>query len=500
MSHPFNLVLSPSHFGTVFLIFVTIMPSPHWTTHRACLHDPPSPEQDSCQPRTTPLHVQELVEEIAEYLDQSSLARCAQVCRFWHEMFTPLLYRHVSLKKDVKLWTGIQEYSCYTRTLDLIASSFPKQGLFGPGCRHLATLSIAESLPDRWHPKIRALISLNPSIHTLHIHLDEVLDLFENNILQQMPTLKNLSIRCIESHHCDLIIGFEWILECCSRLESLAYHAPQNRFLERPVAHKDPAPWTKLSSLDITDCHWHQALELLKRSPNLRRLKVDCDALDSLIQHDSWRNFLCLEHLAVSDVFSSVVPLSTETGEARTSFSCGLGSLSCGLRSFSCGKRSMSEETIKDLVEYHGNSLEKVVLSKSVQGLELLFTLCPRLKHLEMDIGDGRWFKNFVSLPWACTGLQSLRLYVCSRRKLWDLFTWRKFRAQIEASKYLEILSIKSEDEPPSPHRYWLESDVEQCGLTRLRRLWIPKGPFFMDKVVEEDLRRRRPWLRIDFD
>lgn len=126
-----------------------------------------------------------LAKEIAIYLD----GRDSSV-----QGLSPLLCQHV-IKHEVRRWIGIgiRRYCRHMRTLAL--TSLPWVSV--PMSSSHSSLSIEWLLVDfEWCSHIRTLISLNPS-HPLHLRLNGTLNpnsFPRNNILTQMPALKNLSI------------------------------------------------------------------------------------------------------------------------------------------------------------------------------------------------------------------------------------------------------------------------------------------------------------------
>jgi hypothetical protein len=498
----------------------------------------------------SPFHIQELVEEISKYLEQSDLARCAQVCKAWYECHIPLLYRQVRYDKNSRdnetLWTGFQRYSHHIRAFAASAEIFPEPLLLGSQCRHLTELSLGPldflDQPDRSLARLKELIAQNPSIRTLQIDLRRHLSgiLFRGqNFLRLMPSLKNLAIlddRYPYAKGSQSNGAFEAILECGSQLETLTYQifwGGSDRAVSGSEpdedAYRDAKPWTGLSSLTICGYDGWRELELVKRSPNLRRLnarfkKMNCDSvLLQMALHYQSGHPSRLEHLELSHLRGQRAQTALEMllqSCARTT---------C-LKTISLYESYISEITTEMLLTYHGNTLEKVAMANSnwINPYDFcrMFTMCPQLKHLEATgRGDKLWLQHLVQSPWACMDLRTLNLTIIEE----TLSYYGGEPAGMSSGERASTVEDPTNNEPVAePQRlFWrkigmlknlgslhintatphstgtkllsiVDADVEHlCRLTRLWELRIPSDQDFITDAVKEELHRRRPGLRV---
>ncbi|KAF9928440.1 hypothetical protein BGZ65_006272, partial [Modicella reniformis] len=487
----------------------------------------------------------ELVEEIGGYIEQDELARCARVCKSWYGAFIPQLYRHVRYDnhscKMVALWTATQKHSRHMRSLAVIANDFPELALLGPECCHLTTLSLVPLafVNQQWCSWLRALIDLNPSIHTLYILLNEQLDrmLFhgEHNILKQMSALRNLSV--LNDHYpkdrTKSSGVFEAILECGSQLESLTYEVVRSR----PIPEAEPMeasldivhrqPWTKLVSLNIHDQDGRREIELLSHCPNLwlYKTRVDCrrngyESLHLLAQnYTSGDPLYRLEHLEIMQMQG---PKTAAALDELLQVCAGPS----GLKTFYAVDSIASQITIKTLLTYHAKTLETVVMSSapwpSPGDLHLLLTMCPRLRHLETFVWSEEpkkpWLHDLMKSPWICTDLRILHLITRQKNESplieasqVELLSGqedvlaslqRQFWNRIGALKNLSTLHLNTESRLrifPTPLSI-IPEDIEQlCGLNHLQEFQIPPWQEFMSPAVKEELQLKRPDLQIEY-
>lgn len=503
----------------------------------------------------SPFHSQALAEQIARYLDRCDLARCVQVCKSWYESLVPLLYRQVTYdlpsRDNASLWAGVQRHSRHLRILTVVSNHFPEPAILGPECHNLTELYLGpldfvlQAVES--HKRFQEFASHNPSIHTIQIdlrkHLSSVL-FRDGNILRHMPALKNLTIlddRYPYSQGSPSNGAFEAMQECGSRLETLSYQifwpglcsTANNRVdLDQDDGRKDPQLWTGLSSLTLSGYDGWREVELVKRCPNLKELNAlfkeftSCNVLGQMAQHYSSGHPSCLEHLTVSYFRGGPTPTALEELLQACAGTTGLKTMGFSLS-------YLSATTAQTLLQYHGNTLEKLTMVRShwAHPLDLhrLVTTCSRLRHLVTTVDGGKpWLRFLVRSPWACTDLRVLHLTICQdiipqyggephesssgdeaalERDPGDdnehvASPQRQFWKQIGALKSLESLQLKVDAKRSSfsSHLTMEQEDVEQlCGLTRLWELQVPSGPSFMADATREDLRQRRPGLRIAY-
>ncbi|KAG0221160.1 hypothetical protein BGX31_010127 [Mortierella sp. GBA43] len=505
----------------------------------------------------SPFLLQELVEEISSYLDRSDVARCARVCKAWHEALVPLLFRHIrydNQSQDIaSLWAGVQRHSSYMRSFTVTASYFPDPALLGPECRNLTEISLGPldfvDQPALSHARMRIVTDRNPFIHTLRIDLRRHLSgiLFRgNNFLQQMPALRNLAIlddRYPYSQGPRTNGAFEAILGCGPQLETLTYQVfwgssskSESSALEpgQEECCTDVQPWTRLSSLTICGFDGWREVELVKRSPNLRRLsalfkQLNCDkVLRQMAQHYRSGHPSRLEHLEVSHLrgqqaqagLQELLEASAETSKLKT---------------VCFYVATLIPTTARTLLRHHGAWLEKLVMVNSnwVHNFDLsrLVTSCPRLKHLETSVGSSsrRWIQNLVRSPWVCTGLRVFHLTIC--QEITSLYRSESSECETESEMAMVVATKRSNDGEEcaaSPERqFWRQiavfkdlgslrinveprlpvvplsvedEDVDQlCALTRLWELRMPSAQDFIADAVKDNLRQRRPGLSIVF-
>ncbi|KAK3822884.1 MAG: hypothetical protein J3Q66DRAFT_437324 [Benniella sp.] len=498
----------------------------------------------------SPIHVQELVEDIGQYLGQDDLFRCAQICKSWYEAFAPLLYEHVrhgNGKDKISLWTGVQRYGCHIRSIAITSSAFPERSLFGPKLCQLTTLSLGPCStvdhPSLWCARLRDLIDHNPSIHTfqIHPHDDLTLGLFrENNILQRMPALKNLNIKSDfypESNSTESNGVFEAVLECGLRLETLSYEVLRRVSFPKTVREEsrqemtsetlDTQLWTGLTLLDIHDRGGCRELELVRRSPNLKCLKARFHdgyarygILQQLIHHYLSGHSSRLEHLEISCLHGQEAGMILKQLLEICAGSSGLKTF-CFLQSF------VPFTTVNELLSYHAMSLEKVVILNLIStrpvsnDLHRILTECPRLRHFEISVWrDETWLQDLVQSPWVCDDLRILHIEVAPRlpsatfaRPLNGISSrdddenhgaliHRQFWRQIGDLGKLEKLhlDILYSNRASTELFSIVDEDIEYiAGLQRLEELKIPRGQRFMSATVQESLQQRRPCLHINF-
>ncbi|KAF9979414.1 hypothetical protein BGZ65_006621, partial [Modicella reniformis] len=501
----------------------------------------------------SPIHIPELVEGIGEYLEQVDLARCAQVCKSWQEVFSPVLYRDFGNRvyrdfgNRMTLWSGVQRFSCHIRSLIVVVSDFPTQAQLGPECRYLTKLALKPP-PDAYQPllwctRLRDVIDCNPSINAFQIHLNNRFDqtLFrEQNILRRMPALKELVI--VNDHYPDTTNPesngvFEAILECGPRLESLRYH-----IFADGLASEDPSTninndalplWPRLSSLDIDDVDG-RGMVLLKRCPNLKQFKTSADyfcyrlddyrALQPVSQHfiSGDGDFSLLEHLELSCLQD---PWASHALDDLLQ----IRNRSSNLKTLKLNIWSISTTMIDILTTRHGTFLEKLDLNVSegisTHNLGLLLTKCRQLIHMKVYVRNGEAGLQELDefSPWICIDLQSFHLKFRSRSidDLMDMMTSffgvtgfnhvtaesvacispERFWIQIGALKNLRALHLDTEPKtPPFTKALSIEhKDIEHlCGLRRLLKLVIPLDQEFISNDVKENLQLRRPHLQIN--
>ncbi|KAF9927281.1 hypothetical protein BGZ65_006869 [Modicella reniformis] len=495
----------------------------------------------------SPFHIPELVEEIGAYLEQEDLARCARVCKSWHEGLIPLLYRNVRYddhSRNMKsFWNTTQRYSRHIRSFTVSANFFPKvEELLGPECRYVTALALGPQdfvdQPLECHARLRSFVTHNPSIRTLQIDLRRHLSssfFQEDNILRYIPALTNLAIlddRYPYSAGPKSNGAFEAILECGSQLESLTYQvfwggssdSLNNRGLNQEDDSKTIQTWPRLTSLTISGYEGYREIEFVKRCPNLKQLKAffkkpNCfKVLHQMAQHYLSGHPSRLEHLEIMHLQGQ------QTKAALEELLRVCARPHAGLKTFRIHSSCMYETTFKTLLTYHANSLETLAAIGSKWAnpfdLCLLFSMCPRLKSFE-GVVDGcqLWFQDLVHFPWVCNDLRTLRLTICQNDSSFTKYqavsprntadehqrvvsTQRQFWRKLGMLKNLELLDILMITRDPSLKKMLsiVHEDLDHiCGLKRLREIRILPGEDFMSNDVKEELQLRRPGLCIHY-
>ncbi|KAF9363519.1 hypothetical protein BGX34_003916 [Mortierella sp. NVP85] len=487
-----------------------------------------------------------------------------------------MLYQHVThgngdCSNSITQWTGIQRFSRHIRSLAIATSYFPNMDLLGCECRFLTSLDIgpfSEDIyqPSQWCVGLLELIYCNPSIQTLRIQLHEDLGypLFqEHQILRHLPALKHLAI--LRDTYPDSLCGesngvFEALLESGHQLESLVYHV-SSRGLEI-MTHNDSMcshMWTEVTSLEIRDSAGHRGMELMKRCPSLRRLKMDFaqgadnhEMLRQLVQNYDAGHTPSLEHLEILGMVSNNAQLALLM----------LIRLSAGamqLKSFSISRSIINELLIEIVVACYVESLETLIIvnpdQESSYEISTPFTSCTRLKHLEVSVEDDKpWIESVLESPWVCTQLRILRITIRSASSTGSNSTsitatpatatpttttavatttatattnasstttttttpttedsssspnmasqQRLFWKQLGLLHNLETLSI---DMPQTDVAFCkslsiVEEDLESLGsLDQLQELQIPKKEGFMTTALVKALKEKRPKLNISY-
>ncbi|KAI8347822.1 hypothetical protein B0O80DRAFT_430010 [Mortierella sp. GBAus27b] len=503
----------------------------------------------------TPFCVQELVEEIAGYLDLQDLAHCARVSKAWYEVLAPFLHQHVrydplSCHSVVTLWSGIQRFGHHIRSLTVTGGGFlPNLDFLGgpTKCRHLTCLSIGPldhvPRPREWCGTFLALIDHNPWIHTMLLHLHSGMErvLFrEYHLLQHLPALRHLTIMTdtypeLLSMQCGGNGVFEAILECGPRLESLVYRVryagsrwmvlDEEQSQESPLLAglglfgpyepTWPVAWPDLRSLTLYDEKESRAIELVTHCPNLRRL-----SLEFLY---GWNQYTVLEHLG--RLYGSepshlehleISGLHGQRGEmALVTLLQTCSTTTSQLKSFCLVHSDVTGVLVWSVAMHHTNTLEKLVLIDTVNEYSfdpsLALALCPHLRHVEASVWGGQtWIYEMSKVPWACRRtLRILRLTVCQRdmKKYGGgspLPNWqRSFWRQMAEVSQLEVLDLEMElPYPPFPRIITVTQDDLDC-ICSLQRLWELRIVQWQQTAtplsLQHDLETRRPNLKIDF-
>ncbi|KAI8357742.1 hypothetical protein B0O80DRAFT_445718 [Mortierella sp. GBAus27b] len=497
----------------------------------------------------SPLHIQELVETVGRYLGRADLARCARVCKSWHDIFAPLLYRDVIHNGDLsRQILGIQRHNHHMRTLSMTISHLPVREIYWPECQFLTVLILKlheySFRPDQWCSRLVNLIDLNPNIHSFAVHLPRDLGdvLFhEHHILSRMPGLRNLHITsdtCPNNHSVGSGDVMDALAECGPQLETLEYSVFCNERMHidrmdsgasnQCIGSNNVQLWTRLSSLVLLDNHGHRDVDIVSRSPNLRRFRTGSaqsqhELLQLLIRHHMSGHPSRLEHLAMPFMRGS------RTQDALEAF-LKICADSTRLKSISIHQVLATISTIDALSTYHGESLTDVKVGGSWtdsgsndSGLSRLFTKCPQLRRLELRVvSDKSSFQDLVRTPWACVHLRTLvlSLYRNISRPSGSQSTplpdgqpghdhdhitqpQRQFWKQIGRLKHLEELFLDQSQKGSTQASLGsiVCEDIEHLySLERLRELRIPREQEFLGPVVQKQLTSRKPdGLRIVF-
>ncbi|KAF9939965.1 hypothetical protein BGZ65_008765 [Modicella reniformis] len=402
---------------------------------------------------SSPIHVPELVEFICKHLNRTAMARCTLVSKSWYTAFTPHLYRDVKMFythqnriEKQKPILDLKKYGIHARsltfdTLWLPHPTPPEEELFGSTCNHLTTLYLnlgilnMNNIGSLHCARLLDLIRHNPSIMTLHLHhgysaeMDQLIT--DSKILKRLPGLQNLVLM---NSYISNDSSFDELLDCGPQLVKLDYDIRWDR-RKRTAAttataiattttvvdsmndHRPRPMWTKISSLTIKDYPGSRAIELVAQCPNLQHLTAillnDEDrhsVLNQMVQH---RRLLGGNHptcLSSLDLFG-VRGHDSMKALADLLRVC---ADSTRLRAFLLDCSGMSEEIMKELLTYHAESLEKVIISLCDYGPDSsqsssFLSKCPRLRNLKIWSRSQRInLEDLVESPWVCHDLQFL--------------------------------------------------------------------------------------------
>ncbi|KAF9366839.1 hypothetical protein BGX34_003939 [Mortierella sp. NVP85] len=434
----------------------------------------------------------EIIALISAELSTQDLNSCVQVSRSWHEAFIPYLYHQVSYsyKRYAKpvsrthsssqekqqqqqerlqpqhhgcSYEGFRKHGRHIRILHVTAIEFPELDVFGPDCQRLTALHLhpinqpkGEPLPQ-WNLQLQALIARNPKIQTLELHSVHRKPcegiFFDLNILRVLPELKRLTLMDSFAVNND---AFDEILACGPQLQELNYQIsllmPRTTVRDENGTSKkkekehgsvvianttndcSPMMWTKLTSLTVSDQVASRATELIERCPNLKTLYMrlwNDDNTEAILRQLLWHRSMGypsrLEHLRLYRLLkngSLLVDLLQVCNESSR------------LKTFWIDSCVASHKVMTELLKFHAESLEKVVLmfplhegKKSGTGsgskgrrssVQDLLVLCPRLRHLEVGLSDKVYMEDLVQSPWVCRDIEHLELQINGRGMMAD--------------------------------------------------------------------------------
>lgn len=395
--------------------FFSSLPSDQLHPHRLQPQRPPTPPHiigtaasiEQAMALVTPLEISEIMDKIASYLDNKTLARCARVSKFWHTIFLPRIWRVV--------FRGI-EYNSLYRTYEF----------FGPPLqediykhRHLIhDLYLFGELAelDKFH---------YPNLRDLQIDL-EVLSSHSNielsaNLSEMAPLLVTLYLGSIQvastvweslpalSHITELILheirieadDTPWLWETYRKLKSLELDsvtikgrgAPKDIVFDRLL---------NLELREIYEMNKEDQLRLIFQSPNLQSLNWDCTLSclkDRITQKNRWPNLRKL-HIACHTEDTDLTPILEGIGNGHPTITdlylsgCSFGTQTC------------------EALRYHFVALVKVDLSNCIRaGSSIVLDLlccCPRLEILKAREAHAEEIAKRG--PWVCHQLRELKI------------------------------------------------------------------------------------------
>ncbi|KAF9205587.1 hypothetical protein BGZ59_000390 [Podila verticillata] len=287
-------------------------------------------------PMEKAIQLPELLNIIGTHLSQHELAQCVRVSRHWHDLFTPHLWRHLSIEAIARInfnytFAGeiCAQYSQHIRSLELENTNLiDNHGLAFSNLTHLQyDERMDDNLQFQHQPgdpnptwteaeqwSLLALIKCNRSLRSIELTLRHPADPIRiGEVLRELPCLETLELDGPDFEH----EGVFWqLLKTCPVLKSATFRNwSQNRLSMDPghtqpqdisnvikvrhlsisgcgsvlsLAHSFPA----LESLDIYQISDHNAQDLEAllakgHAPKLHRLHVIGKTihLDKILQH-----------------------------------------------------------------------------------------------------------------------------------------------------------------------------------------------------------------------
>ncbi|KAF9017577.1 hypothetical protein BGZ52_004971, partial [Haplosporangium bisporale] len=246
------------------------------------------------------IQLPELLNIIGTHLSQHELAQCVRVSRHWHDLFTPHLWRHLSIEAIARInfnytFAGeiCAQYSQHIRSLELENTNLiDNHGLAFSNLTHLQyDERMDDNLQFQHQPgdpnptwteaeqwSLLALIKCNRSLRSIELTLRHPADPIRiGEVLRELPCLETLELDGPDFEH----EGVFWqLLKTCPVLKSATFR--------NCLAHSFPA----LESLDIYQISDHNAQDLEAllakgHAPKLHRLHVIGKTihLDKILQH-----------------------------------------------------------------------------------------------------------------------------------------------------------------------------------------------------------------------
>ena len=282
------------------------------------------------------IQLPELLNVIGTHLSQHELAQCVQVSRRWHDLFTPHLWRHLSIEAIARInfnYTFASEictqYSHHIRSLELENTNLIDN--HGLAFSNLTHLQYDERMDDNqqfqhqpgdhnptWtedeHWSLLALIKRNRSLRSIELTIRHPADPIRiGEVLRELPCLETLELDGPDFDH----EGVFWqLLKTCPVLRSATFRNWSQNLLSVDPEHTQPRDMSniiKVRHLSLSGCgsvlslaHSFPALEALDiyqisdrnaqdleallakgYAPKLRRLHVIGTAthLDKILQH-----------------------------------------------------------------------------------------------------------------------------------------------------------------------------------------------------------------------
>ncbi|KAI8348086.1 hypothetical protein B0O80DRAFT_429803 [Mortierella sp. GBAus27b] len=217
-----------------------------------------------------PLDLPEIVGVIASHVPWSSLPACARVSKTWHQVFTPFLWRAISLHKHSE--TAIYTHRHHVRTLH---TSFLPQEL--KACRFPNLKSLTATVGIRSGSKQEAeedkelaeFILGHPSVKHLCIHWLNLESTFWDGLLD-FRNLREFSVSDIDIEQEDM----DKFWKLCTQLEKLTI-SQDGRITRGNLTSMEFTHIRELRLREIYNQDDSLQLEIAKRCPGLTSISWD---------------------------------------------------------------------------------------------------------------------------------------------------------------------------------------------------------------------------------
>ncbi|KAG0083272.1 hypothetical protein BGZ92_010922, partial [Podila epicladia] len=141
-----------------------------------------------------------ILQLICSTLYAKDIANCVLVCKTWHDLFSPYMWRNLDdqYELDFKEWTSLEGG---LERLLLNAQHIRKLALFdsrlalilqGSRCTHLTRLRIREQMPRMAANAVMAMIERNPKLEELLLDQPLNAERDETRLIQTIPKLHRL--------------------------------------------------------------------------------------------------------------------------------------------------------------------------------------------------------------------------------------------------------------------------------------------------------------------